>query len=287
MAGRRHPHARRRGAARLAVVAAVVLGLSSFAAVPAAAQPTVLCSDLATTSDGWVYDQRIEGDLVADIEWCYLVATTVVGDVEVLEGATFDTHSATLLGDVRAAGHTALEETTVLGSVTLTAPGVNVDLKSSDVLGDVLGRGSYISLRWSTVAGRYDATAFVKVMSSQVSGPFSAGGGRAVIHWSEFGDELRLAGTRDVILCGSAIAGDLIVTGLLDYARLGLQGETDCRTDVGGSALLRDNPHSLDLGELVVRGDLVCEANTGPRGITGLDRVTVRGTRSGQCAAAS
>ncbi|KGM03710.1 hypothetical protein [Cellulomonas cellasea] len=274
--------------ARLAVVAAVVLGLVPLAAVPAAAQTTFLCSDFVTEGrPGYVYYQRIEGDLVADIPWCYLVFTTVVGDVEVLEGATFDTHSSTLLGDVRAAGDTALEETTVLGSVVLTAPGTNVDLKSSHVADDVLGDGASVSLRWSTVAGRYETTATARIVSSMVSGAFSARGGRVVVHWSEFGDQVLLAGTWEVILCGASIAGDLTVTEQRNYARLGVLDQIACRTYVAGSALLLSNPHSLDLGDLDIRGDLVCEGNTGPRGITGLDRVSVAGTRSGQCAAAS
>lgn len=280
------------GAAALGILG--VLG-AGVLAVPAAAEverPVTLCSDLWNEREYVVANVDVVGDVLVDAGGCTIIHSSVSGDVIVPAGQRVGLSTTVVDGDVRAAGRADLNAATVFGTVRLEAADtawLRVDLGST--VHDVRGVAHEVTFaRGVRATGTYDVTAteMHRLQSSTFLGPVTARGGRLLTHGSTFAD-LTAVGSRDAIVCRTLVTGDLTVTALSDYARIGLEGRERCRTTVGGSLVLRDNPHSVDLGEVAITRNLVCVRNTGPRVVTGTaaftdgSRVTVGGVTYGDC----
>lgn len=280
------------GAAALGILG--VLG-AGVLAVPAAAEverPVTPCSALWNQREHVVANVAVVGDVLVDEGRCTIIHSSVSGDVIVPAGQTVNLSTTVVDGDVRAAGGVGLDETAVFGTVQLEAADtatLRVDRRST--VADVRGAARELTFAGGArVTGTYDVTAtdMHRLQHSTFVGPVTARGGRLLTHGSTFAD-LTAVGSRDAIVCRTAVAGDLTVTALSDYARIGLEGREQCRTTVGGSLVLRDNPHSVDLGEVAITRNLVCVRNTGPRVVTGTaastdgSRVTVGGVTYGEC----
>ncbi|MBB2923260.1 hypothetical protein [Cellulomonas cellasea] len=282
-------------AARWSAVLALVL--AGAALTPSAAgavevePPPALCSTLPRNGDA-VVDLTVPGDLVADTFHggpCVLVNVVVEGDVVVPHDSSFHAVLATVRGSVDARGGVAItERSTVGGDVVVDDEHVwrALEVRDSTVTGDVRGRTAGARIVRSTVSGAYDVatTTRAQLARTSVAGPVDTRGGRLLVHDATLGASLTSTGSGEVLVCRTSVVGDLTVTDVRGYVRLGVEADERCRTTVGGSVLLVDNPHSLDLGDLAVAGDLVCTGNTGPRGITTSPLTTVTGARSGQCA---
>lgn len=280
------------GAAALGILG--VLG-AGVLAVPAAAeveQPVTLCSELWNQREHVVANVDVVGDVLIDEGGCNILHSSVSGDVIVPAGQGVNLYGTVVDGDVRAAGSAMLHETTVFGTVLGEAADtavLRVDRWST--VNDVRGLAREVTFTGGARAtGTYDVTAteMHRLQHSSFDGPVTARGGRLLTHGSTF-TNLTAVGSRDAIVCRTAVSGDLTVTALSDYARIGLEGREQCRTTVGGSLVLRDNPHSVDLGEVEIARNLVCVRNTGPRVVTGTpeltdgSRVTVGGVTYGEC----
>ncbi|WP_258724840.1 hypothetical protein [Cellulomonas sp. NS3] len=279
------------GAAALGILG--VLGAGALA-VPAAAavdQPVTLCSELWNQREHIAANQTVIGDVIIDEGYCYLAHSTVSGDVVVPAGQRVELSGTVVDGDVRATGGASLYQARVHGAVELDGADTAWLRVERSTVRDVRGVARDLTFAGaSRVTGTYDVTAteMHRLQHSTFLGSVTARGGRMLTHSSTFAD-LTAVGSRDAIVCRTAVAGDLTVTGLSDYARLGLEGREQCRTTIGGSLILRDNPHSVDLGEVAIAQDLVCVRNTGPRVVTGApevapgSRVTVGGVSYGDC----
>lgn len=270
-----------------------VLALAGAAAAPpvgAAVEPgPTLCSEV---EGAYFFERSHEGDLVADVD-CGILRGVVHGDVTVLPGVRFSVGRASVDGDVEVAGHLQLADGGISGDVTLTSPETaSLEVWFGDggggtIWGDVTGEAAEVLLDRAEIWGAYDVTVrdATRVRgSSELLGPVTARGGRLLVHEATFYDGLTSTGSHDVVVCRATVARELRVSDLTDYARVGVEGNARCRVRVSGSLVLVDNPHSIDLGSVRVTKDLVCTGNTGPRGITGTDRVVVQGNRTGQCA---
>lgn len=262
-----------------AAVASLVL--ACVGAAPAGAAPpwVLYCSQLAV--DGRIDGADLGTHLVADTD-CHLTDVVVRGNLDVHEGVSVTTERTRVQEGLNLQGDAQLHDT-VVGWAELDTTGT-LSTESSTVRGLVVGRASTVSLRYSRIDG-YDVTTSVlaRLESTTVQGSTTSRGGRLVVHDSTFVESLRSIGNGDVLVCRVAVLGDLHVEALTDYARLGVEGRQFCRSEIRGSVILEDNPHSIDLGPLFIDGDLVCTGNTGPRGITGLREVWLFGTEVGQC----
>ncbi|GEA87901.1 hypothetical protein [Cellulomonas cellasea] len=263
---------------------AAVLGtvLAWAVAAPAGAAPPAItrCSELA--ADGRVEGIDLGSHLWVDVD-CHLTDVVVRGTVYSYEGATLTSERVRVHEGLYLRGDAQLRDT-VVGWVSLDPP-ANLSAESSTVRGSVVGRAGIVSLRYARVSGDYDVTTsdIARLQSTTVAGSTTSRGGRLVVHDSTFLGTLHSIGNGDVLVCRAAVLGDLRVEALTDYARLGVEGRQFCRSEIRGSVILEDNPHSIDLGPLFIDGDLVCTGNTGPRGITGLREVWLFGIAVGQC----
>lgn len=279
---------RRAGAVACALVVGVVAAASGAAA---AARPTFLCSELPRNGV-YVVDLRVRGDVVADAPDgvpCLFVNVVVEGDVLVRHDGRVLLDVSTVLGSVRSEGPVSIVHGSVVeGDVVLddAHTWTGLDVRDSRVDGSVTGRTGYARLFRSTVAGSYDVDTVSRAQLARttVGGPVLTRGGRLLVHDTTVGGGLSSSGSGEVLVCRTVVTGDLTVTDVRGYVRLGVEADERCRTTVGGDVVLVDNPHSLDLGDLAVAGDLVCTGNTGPRGITFTPLTTVAGARTGQCA---
>ncbi|MFS0701321.1 hypothetical protein AB6N24_15230 [Cellulomonas sp. 179-A 4D5 NHS] len=268
----------------MAAAAAVVL--AGVLAPPAAAAPPWIetCSELAV--DGRITDTVILTDFWVDVD-CDLTDVHVKGWVEVSPGVSLTAERLVVERSLAVAGDTSLVASAVRGSVDLRPSGTPYAFSAETltVRGDVVGSADTVSLRYARIDGGYDVatSTLVRLQSSTVTRDVIARGGRLVVHDTTFLDSFESVGNGDVLVCRVSVAGNLHVTGLTDYARLGVEGTLRCRSQVHGSVVLEDNPHSVDLGPLEIDGDLVCFGNTGPRGITGLHLAQPEGSRIGQC----
>ncbi|MBB2925256.1 hypothetical protein [Cellulomonas cellasea] len=272
-------------------VAAALAGLSVLGAPPTAADPTGYSCGWETYPDGHISDVHLAGPLHVDVPDCRLTNVTVGGWVSVYPGARLTMDGSVVQGDVRTRGPVSMSDTEVHGDVFLgdgwggDLPGVSLSAAASTVRGSVTGRADLVSLRHARVGGVYDVETqeMTRLRASTLTGPVTARGGRLVVHDSAFLSGLTADGAGDVLVCRTTVVGELRVTALTDYARLGVEGPHPCRTSVGGSVLLERNAHSIDLGDLHVAHHLVCHENTGPRRITGVAGASVGGQRVGQC----
>ncbi|MGW6131011.1 hypothetical protein ACWFNE_13375 [Cellulomonas sp. NPDC055163] len=280
------------GAAALGILGVLGAGVLAVPAAAEAGQPVTLCSELWNQREYVVANVDVVGDVLVDEGGCTIIHSSVSGDVIVPAGQAVDLSRTVVDGDVRVAGAAGLYGTTVFGTVRLEAADtatLRIDVRST--VGDVRGLGREVTTAGGAqVTGTYDVTAteMHRLQHSAFLGPVTARDGRLLTHGSTFAD-LTAVGSRDAIVCRTSVAGDLTVTALSDYARIGLEGREQCRTTIGGSLVLRDNPHSVDLGEVAVTRNLVCVRNTGPRVVTGTaaftdgSRVTVGGVTYGEC----
>jgi hypothetical protein len=282
---------RRRTRLIAALGAVAALGVTVLAPAASAEPPPVQrCSDLGPA----IWETSVDGDLLVDVG-CDLWRSSVRGDVTVVAGVELSIGQSGVSGDVRSAGSVWVGGSRIEGDVVLDGLDTAAlevypaDQEISTFVGDVTGRATDVRLAGAVVEGAYDVTVrdATRIRDrSRLVGPATARGGRLLVHDATFLGGLTSTGSGDSIMCRATIFGDLRVTGLTDYARLGVEGDRMCRTSVSGSVVLQDNPHSIDLGRLEVAGDLRCTGNTGPRGIT-FDpaRATrVHGVRTGQCA---
>lgn len=259
---------------------AIGLGCAVAAPAGAAPPPVVRCSELAV--DGRVTGLDVGYHLWVDVD-CHLTDVVVSGGVHVDEGVALTSERSRFREGLDLEGDAHLRDTVVEWVSLDTTAGFSAE--SSTVRGAVSGRAGTVSLRYARVGGHYDVTTsdLARVQSTTVTGTTTSRGGRLVVHDSTFLEALHSIGNGDVLVCRVAVLGDLHVEALTDYARLGVEGRQFCRSQIEGSVILEDNPHSIDLGPLFIDGDLVCTGNTGPRGITGLREVWLFGTAVGQC----
>ncbi|MBB2924436.1 hypothetical protein [Cellulomonas cellasea] len=278
-----------------AISAAVlgVLGVGALAvpgATAAAEQPATLCTDLWNQREGIVANVAVVGDLIVDGS-CYILRSSVTGDVVVPAGQQVVLSETVVDGDVRASGRAALLSSIVDGAVELDGAGTAVLRVEGGTVRDVRGAAREVTFAaGARLTGTYDVTAgeMHRLQGSTFVGPVTARDGRLLTHGSTFGDVTAI-GSRDAIVCRTTVTGDLTVTALADYARIGLEGRERCGVTIGGSLVLRDNPHSVDLGEVAIARDLVCVRNSGPRVVSGTpaftegSRVTVGRVSYGDC----
>lgn len=284
--------ARRRPLAVSAVVAATVVAVGAAAPSGAAADPSpVRCSDLSENGSS-VVGAHVVGDFLADSDdgsGCFLRSATITGDVlatayTVAEASTVGGTVTVVDGHLTLAYGASVGGDVVMGD--LAYPWLGLSLVASTVAGSVHGQaGSVYVGEDSTVEGDYDLTTsgVVRIRHSTVAGDVDSRGGRLLVHDATVGGRLTATGSAPLV-CRTTVGGDLTVTDAHAYARLGIEGRERCRTTVGGSVRVVDNTHSVDLGDLVVAGDLVCTGNTGPRLVTWTALTSVAGTRTGQCA---
>lgn len=245
-----------------------------------------LCSELMSDRP-WdeVRGVQLRGDLVVDIT-CRLTDVTVTGDVTSVPGHGLYAHRTTFEGSMHLVSQSNLTESTVLGDVHVDTPVTDeVGLRASRVGGDVHGSTGSTRLSSSAVIGGYDVTttSYARFQAGVVGGPVRSSGGRLLVHDAKLADDLLSDGSADVLVCRSTVDGDLTVTGVQGWSRLGVERTLPCATDVGGSLVLVDNPHSLVVGDVAVAGDLVCSGNTGPQGVTLGEALTVGGARPARC----
>ncbi|WP_258725069.1 hypothetical protein [Cellulomonas sp. NS3] len=297
---------------------ALALAGSPAAGASTSARPAVLCSSL-TFDQQWdlVHDRTVDGDLVVDAS-CTTAGVYITGDVVVLPDAlAVHLHGSTVLGDVRSADGPAtwptvsMSGTTVYGDVELgegawldtstvhgdvlvatgDEPGGfegaewTVTLERMRVRGDVRGATGDLTLVSSAVLGSVDVTSTVvtRVRDSLVHTDLTARGGRLVVHDSSLHGSVTAAATQDVLVCRTGVGGDLTVRGVRLWSRVGEERTEYCRTTVGGSVHVLDNPSSVILGDLHVTGDLTCARNTGRLGVVQHETLVVAGTRSPAC----
>lgn len=276
---------------RRALRAAAVTLLAAAAAcltVPAqAADPTYRCSEVsAANPQGSMWGEVLYGDLVADGE-CALLYSRITGDVTVPPGSSLTTTLTTVTGTLRTAGPVTAERLRVHGDLALEAPGTaQVSLTDSWVAGAASGSVGSLLLARATVMGPLEVTTVdaARLRTSVVGGTATVRGGRLLVHDSLVRGSLASTAATDALVCRSEVRGDLLLTGVQGWSRLGQERTEVCRTTVGGSVRLVDNPHSVVLGDLAVGGDLVCTGNTGPQGVVRTAGLTVAGASTGQCA---
>ncbi|MBB2923744.1 hypothetical protein [Cellulomonas cellasea] len=244
------------------------------------------CSDLL---GGRPWDEvrgvQVRGDLVVDTT-CRLADVTVTGDVTSVPGAGVFAYRTTFEGSLHLVSQSNLTDSTVLGDVRVETPVTDeLGLSTSRVGGDVVGTAGSTRLSSSAVVGGYDVTttSFARFQGGVVGGPLRSGGGRLLVHDATMADDLLSDGSADVLVCRSTVDGDLTVTGVQGWSRVGAEGTLPCATVVGGSLVLVDNPHSLVVGDVAVAGDVVCSGNTGPQGVTLGEALTVGGARPARC----
>ncbi|KGM03850.1 hypothetical protein Q760_10150 [Cellulomonas cellasea DSM 20118] len=277
--------------------------------------PTYRCSQLWNAALGVVVDTTVEGNVVVDAEadWgCAMHEVTVTGDVTVPVGGRLTGAPLTVGGDLRVAGHADVsgyrEDSAVDGDVLLEGRAdVSLDLGARAVGGDVLLDGGVGSVFWIraasvgggvtgrvgsatlhgvAVAGAYDVAVEGTTRlrgGTSVAGPVTVRGGRLLVHDVTVGRDLTVDGAGDVLVCRADVADDLLVTRLTDYARIGVERDLPCATRVGGSLVLVDVPHSVDLGDVDVARHLVCSGVSGPRGVTRTPALRVGGGEYGSC----
>jgi hypothetical protein len=261
----------------------VVPGSTVAARLVVAAADPQLCSALPTTW-GEVQMVEVDGDLVADGE-CRFSEGRVRGDLLVPPGGRLDALSLDVHGDLRVAGEAQVYATRVHGAVVLDqAARVTVD--QSSVVAGVTGSADVAAVRSSGVLGDVVVTATnaVRLSRSVVGGAVDVRGGRLLVHDTGIRGALTSVGATDVLVCRTTVRGDLTVTDVQGWSRVGQERQELCRTTVGGSVRVVDNPHSVVLDDLVVAGDVLCTGNTGPQLVVRTAALTVAGTRSGQCA---
>jgi hypothetical protein len=249
-------------------------------------RPSYLCSALST---GWfggeVRDRHVRGDLVADT-MCRLEHVTVLGDVTSVEGGHLAATWSTITGSVDVQGGIWLERSTVLGDVdAASAEPYELSLGGSRVAGDLTGAAGSTRVDRSAVVGAYDVvtTGYARFRHGVLGGPVRSGGGRLHVHDTTAAGDVLSVGSAEVLVCRSTVGGDLTVTQVQAWSRIGVERAAHCATRVGGSLVLVDNPHSLVVGDVAVDGDLVCRGNTGPQGVTLSESLTVGGTRPASC----
>jgi hypothetical protein len=284
---------RRRAFARSLSIATAVVLVAGALAAPASAD-TDECPP--ETAAGEV--TRVEGDLRLPPRNCTIRDLVVTGALVVPEGGSLRAVRTVVEGDVQAAGHVVFEQSRVLGGVALAAPQREFWLIESLVRRSVRGQVRVLSFISGFVGGAVNVSATETIRmwrGSNVTGWVNLRGGAVTeIRVSSLGRGATLAGMGETRFCGSEIAADLTITRSHGVVSLGEQiGDVGgCRAEtlqpevaVGGTVRLVDNPHSIRVDEMTVGGDLVCEGNTGPRGVQVLSgTVTVAGARSGQCA---
>jgi hypothetical protein len=303
------------GATALAIAAAVASPGIATAAAPAGQAPApaaavadpppepVLCSTLERGTGGVV-----PGDVVADVD-CLFIAATVLGDITVLPGGGIDLRESTVHGSVRSSGGGSLWifDTQVDGDVSAVRTSGEAALWNTVVGGSLRIESAFSWIGRTTVAGDVDllarqwgdVTLFesviggtvtasapekVQVRDNHVGGSLVTGMGRLISHDNRVDGSLTSTSASDVLVCRTTVGGDLTVTDVQGWSRVGQELPYRCRTTVGGSVHVVDNPHSVVLGDLVVAGDLVCTGNTGPRLVVRGPSLTVAGARTGQCA---
>jgi hypothetical protein len=233
-----------------------------------------------------VTDAVVPTDLEIDVD-CDLTDVHVRGGISVARGVTLTAERLVVEGGTNIFGDTDLVDSSMRGDVWLyeVEEPQTFSALATTFRGSVKGAAGTVSLRYSRVDGFVEVTTseITRLQSSTVAFPVTTRGGRLVVHDTTFLHSLESIGNGDVLLCRVSVAQSLFLSGLTDYARLAVEGTQRCRSHVGGSVYLRDNPHSIDLGPLEIERDLVCSGNTGPRGITGLGEVWVGRQRTGQC----
>lgn len=305
------------------VLAAATLGGLGAPPTAAAVPPTYLCSELVAQQPGRgaVYGRHLVGDLVADGPACRVVSSTVTGDVTVAAGTYLSLDRATVTGDVRRADGTSATwveawDSVMHGDVVVNALAVLVStvhgdvdadatatpanpwrvwpyvdpvvvLSTSRLGGDVRVHGPVAELATSSVVGTVDATTtqFVRLRDTAVGADVTArGDARLVVHDTQVRGALHADRVRDVLVCRTGVGGDLVLEATRMWTRVGEEGRERCRTTVGGSVRVLDNPSSVILGDVHVTGDLVCANNTGSLGVVRRPGLTVAGTRAPECA---
>lgn len=213
-------------------------------------------------------------------------ATTVspTGDLHVVSG--------TLKQDLTIAGAATLGRSSVHGQVVLVDDVARVIVNDSTVRRSIRGSGYRVELEGSTVEGAVNVATWsdVQILGSTVGGWVNLHSDSVALGDSALARGLTTAGATWLGMCSTTIAADMTVTGI--HRRVELESPADLCTrwpgappsTIGGSLVLRDNPHTITLRALTVAGDLACTGNTGPGGITVAADVTVAGARTGQCA---
>lgn len=274
---------------RLSIAAslAVAAALAGASSLPAAAVPgpaPLLCSALPTDPEGQVGAVEVDGDLVADGE-CRVSGGYVRGDVVVPAGALLDALSLDVHGELRVAGSASLYGAQVHGDVVLDGA-TGVGLQHTSVVGGITGSAVAVQVYASGVLGDVTvaSTGATRLTRSVVGGSVDVRGGRLIVHGTGVRGGLTSTAATDVLVCRASLRGDLTVTDVQGWSRVGQERQELCRTTVGGSVHVVDNPHSVVLDDLVVAGDLLCTGNTGPQTVVRTARLTVAGNRTGQCA---
>lgn len=299
------------GAVTTTVAASVLVLLAAQGAQAAEPRATHLCSTYAwgTPRSASISGATFEGDLVADVS-CWVSDSRVSGDVLVLPGTALWLDGATVAGDVRTTGGPneltswvdtrdsdlhgdltvarsgTLRSTTVRGDVVAAgAPADSLVLEDVRVLGGVAGTVGGLTLDRTAVVGPVDVTTWdaTRVRASAVGADLTARRGRLLVHDSVVRGTLTAAGPSDLLVCRTQVDGDLAVSGVRVWGRVGEERSAYCRTTVGGSAHVAGNPASVVLGDLHVAGDLVCAGNTGSLGVVRRSALVVGGTRSPGC----
>lgn len=267
------------------VLAAALAGAPSLpaaATVPAPAPQ--LCSELSVDPEGQVGQVEVDGDLVADGE-CRGVSGDVHGDVVVPAGASFDARSLDVHGDLRVAGYSGLYGSQVHGDVLLDGA-AHVVLQHTSVVGGVTGSALAVQVYASGVLGDVTvaSTGATRLTRSVLGGAVDVRGGRLLVHDTGVRGNLTSTTATDVLVCRASLRGDLTVTDVQGWSRVGQERQELCRTTVGGSVRVVDNPHTVVLDDVVVSGDLLCAGNTGPQLVVRTARLTVARASTGQCA---
>ncbi|GEA86600.1 hypothetical protein [Cellulomonas cellasea] len=252
------------------------------------------CSDLATDRYGAVVWQRIDAHLLVDSGSCSLVGVGVHGDATVAAGAELQLVRSSIHGDVDSAGVFRVIAGTVDGDISTSRPPGSrpyVTLDHAHVQGGLTGSASSYVVHDSTVVGAVDVTETeaVSLYFSFLGGSVSA---RTTVAFaserSTVTGDLSVSGASTLYtrLCTSTVHGDLTLSGAegpVGLATVDADGHP-CPSTVDGSVHVTGSSGDVTIGRLFVKGDLACTGNTGPGGVVLLAGVSVRGTRSGQCA---
>lgn len=270
----------------LTVAGAVSPGCAPVAPpAPPADPPAVqLCSELPLGWGGQRDLDVLDGDLLADGD-CEIWHALVHGDVVVPAGGTFHALDLDVRGRLRVGGSALLDTTRVLDGMVLDSA-TEVRLEGSTIGAGVTGSAGELTLSASGALGDVvvTTTTATRLTRSVVGGSVDARGGRLIVHGTGVRGALTSTGATDALVCRASVRGDLTVTDVQGWSRIGQERQELCRTTVGGSVHVVDNPHSVVLDDLVVAGDLLCTGNTGPQTVVRTDRLTVAGNRTGQCA---
>jgi hypothetical protein len=265
-------------------------------AAPTGATPVVTdCADLMTPGVYEASHVRVEGDLAVAGPDCRLADSVVTGRVTVTAGGELTGTRLTIKGDLAATdGFVTFIDSHLFGGATFDGAEAGMLSNGSTFRRSLRGNAALVWLRGATVDGAVNLRSTdVELVASRIGGWVNVVSSAVDVLGSELGRGLTLTSS-DVAVCGVRVSDDMTVDRARSIVQVGWRvgGCPDLGPDapvpgkdvsVGGDVVLVDDPHSVVLRGLTVRGDLTCAGTTGPAGVDVGPEVTVAGILDPRC----